>query len=111
MLPAKLLMLPLPLPLPQVWFTAVSSLDALSGTISTTVFNNAGEARSKLRIESVHVLGASSALDAKNVVIRVNDESTGHVEATPGVIKLSGLHLPVGQRFEITWQAASVAAK
>jgi hypothetical protein len=94
----------------QAWFTAVSSPDALSGTISTTVLA-AGAASSNLHIESVHILGAANALDMQCVLMRVNDESTGHVEATPGVIKLSGLHLPVGERFEITWQAAPVAAR
>jgi hypothetical protein len=59
----------------------------------------------------VHILGTSSLLDGKSVVVRVNDESTGHVEATPGVVRLLGLHLPVGERFDITWEAAPVAAK
>jgi hypothetical protein len=59
----------------------------------------------------VHILGASTLLDTKIVEMRVNGQSTGHVEATPGVIRLSGLHLPVGERFDITWEAAPVAAK
>jgi hypothetical protein len=87
----------------------VASPDGSSGSISNTVQSNAGEAVGKLHIEALHVLGTPALVQGKYTV-KVNGQEVDQVEATPGVLKVSGLTLTVGQPVDISWQLGAASS-
>lgn len=91
----------------QVWFTAAASADGSSGSISSTIKSNAGEAQSQLYIQAVHVLGTDAAAATGAVAVTVNGQAVQSVEAAEGVLRVTGLKLAVGEPLDISWQPAS----
>ncbi|KAF6262828.1 glycosyl hydrolases family 31-domain-containing protein [Scenedesmus sp. NREL 46B-D3] len=91
----------------QVLFTAVAAADARTGSISSSVVSNSGEAAGTLRVSSVHVLGVGSG--AAGAAVRVNAEEVLAADVSfdgvSGVLKVSGLQLAVGQAFDLHWSA------
>lgn len=88
----------------QVWYTAVTSPDATSGTISSTVKANAGEAAGKIRIEAVHILGAAAGQQAPTATVN-GQTAAVEFDAAVGAFKISGLNVVVGETFSINWSA------
>jgi hypothetical protein len=92
----------------QVWFTAAASADGASGSISSTIKTNGGEAQGQLYIEAVHVLGTgAAAAAADDFAVTVNGQAVQLAKAADGVLKVTGLKLAVGEPFAITWQPAA----
>jgi hypothetical protein len=95
----------------QVWFSAVAAPGGESGTLSSSVVSHAGEAAGKLAVEAVHILGAPAAAKggvmleaAKAASVLVNGEpAPAAYDAAAGVIRLSGLDLPLGEPLSISW--------
>lgn len=88
----------------------MASPDGSSGSISSTAQSNAGEAVGKLRIEVLHVLG-TPALVKSQYTVKVNGQEVDQVEATPGVLKVSGLQLIVGRPVDVSWQLAAASSQ
>lgn len=87
-----------------MWYTAATSPDAASGTISSSVKSNAGDAAGKMRIEAVHILGVAAGQQARTAV--VNGQTVGaEFDASVGAFKVSGLNVVVGEPFEVQWSA------
>jgi hypothetical protein len=94
----------------QVWYTASASPTGDSGTITNVVRSDAGAAQGKLVIEAIHILGvpkaSSPVLEGNNlpsVTINGNTLDSGYV-ASSGVIKLTGLSVPVGEPLQLRWK-------
>jgi hypothetical protein len=91
----------------QAQFTAVAAADACTGSISSRVVTNGGDAAAKLRVDAVHVLGVGSGV--ASAAVRVNGAgvpaSDVEFDAVNGVLKVSGLQLEAGQAFELHWSA------
>jgi hypothetical protein len=91
----------------QAQFTAVAAADARTGSISSRVVSNSGDAAGKLRVSAVHVLGVGSG--AVQAAVRVNGAEVAasdvNFDDVSGVLKVSGLQLEVGQAFDVHWSA------
>jgi hypothetical protein len=95
----------------QVWYTAVASETGDSGVITNVVKSNTGSAQGKLVIEAVHILGVpktapSTILEAAPLPqVRLNGQTldTGY-DAAAGVIKLTGLSIPVAEPLQLRWR-------
>lgn len=86
----------------QVWYTAVTSPDTMSGTISSTVKSNAGEAAGKMRIEAVHILGVATGNSSPTAVVN-GQTVAAEYDASVAAFKLSGLDIVVGEPLSISW--------
>jgi hypothetical protein len=94
----------------QVWYTASASPTGDSGTITNVVRSDAGAAQGKLVIEAIHILGvpkaSSPVLEGNNlpsVTINGKTLDSGY-DASSGVIKLTGLSVPVGEPLQLRWK-------
>jgi hypothetical protein len=95
----------------QVWYTAVASETGDSGVITNVVRSDTGAAQGKLVIEAIHILGVpktapSTILEAAPLPqVQLNGQAldTGYDPAA-GVIKLAGLHVPVGEPLQLRWR-------
>lgn len=95
----------------QVWYTAVASETGDSGVITNMVRSNAGSAQDKLVIEAIHILGVpktapSTILEAAPLPqVRLNGQTLdAGYEPAAGVIKLTGLSIPVGEPLQLRWR-------
>jgi hypothetical protein len=95
----------------QVWFSAVAAPGGGSGTITSSVKSAGGDAASKLVIEAVTILGVPSA--GGSVVLEAAKLASAQLngrrvlaayDAAAGVVKLSGLSLPVGEPLNLSWE-------
>ncbi|WIA20582.1 hypothetical protein OEZ85_004970 [Tetradesmus obliquus] len=92
----------------QVWYTAVSSADGRSGTLSSTIKAHAGDAAGKLRIAAVHILGVPAAEGTAVPAASINGRPLAAAfDETAGVLKISGIELLVGEPLDITWTLGS----
>lgn len=94
----------------QVWFTASANADGTSGTLTSTIKSNTGEAAGELYIEAVHILGLfPTGMPTNTPTVSVNGvKDAGAVTAAAGVLKVAGLKVPVGEPLDITWKTAAV---
>jgi hypothetical protein len=90
-----------------VWFTAAAAADGSSGSISSTVTSNAGEAKGKLWVEAIHVLGVPPAADNSSFTVTANGKTLTAVTAAAGVLRVGGLKLAVGEPLEISWRSGA----
>jgi hypothetical protein len=96
----------------QVWYTATASLEGKSGVITNSLRSNAGASQDKLFIEAVHILGVPKSADgtvlesARRVAVRLNGRTMdSNYDASHGVIKLTGLRVPVAEPLQLRWRA------
>jgi len=96
----------------QVWMTAVASDNGRTGTISSNIQSNAGDAKGKLVIEHVHVLGTPGLASGQNYIVTVNGQQVkaDQITATSGVLKVAGLHATIGEALDISWKAAAASS-
>lgn len=95
----------------QVWYTAVASETGDSGTITNYVRSDAGAAQGKLTIEAIHILGVPTAATGSTVLeaarlptVRLNGHTAdAGYDAANGVIKLTGINVPVGEPLQLRW--------
>lgn len=101
----SLLLLPSSL---QAWFASIVNTTGMSGVLKSMSDVNAGEARGKLPITTIKVLGVPLTATAERAVVTLNGVAAPGVSATvaDGVLTLSGLNLIVGERMEVGWSLA-----
>jgi hypothetical protein len=95
----------------QVWYTAAASPSGDAGTITNVVHSDAGAAQGKLVIEAIHILGVPKAnstvpLEGASLPsVKINGQvlDSGY-DASSGVIKLTGLNVPVGEPLQLRWK-------
>jgi hypothetical protein len=89
----------------------VASVTGDSGVITNAVRSDTGAAKGKLFIEAVHILGVpttapGTVLEAARLPqVQLNGQAlqSGY-DAAAGVVKLTGLNVPVGQQLQLTWR-------
>jgi hypothetical protein len=92
----------------QVWYTAVSSADGRSGSISSSIKAHAGDAAGKLRIAAVHILGVPAAEGAALPAANINGRPLAVAfDDVAGVLKITDIELSVGEPLDITWTLGS----
>lgn len=97
--------------LPQAWFSSVSDPSGESGTISSTVRANTGDAYGKLAIEAIKVLGLPEDLSGFAVTVNGQQVSSSAVSSSSGILTVTGLKLLVGDPLEVKWQSTAGAMK
>lgn len=92
----------------QVWYIAVTQADGRSGSISSSVLSNAGDAAGKLKVESVHILGASAAEGTPAVTASLNGVPlAAEYDQAAGSVKILGIGHTVGEPLSISWSLES----
>lgn len=95
----------------QVWYTAVASETGDSGVVTNVLKSNAGAAQGQLVIEAIHILGVPKAMpntvleSAPRPQVQLNGKvlDTGY-DAVAGVLKLTGLNMPVAEPLQLRWR-------
>jgi len=89
----------------------VSDPSGESGTISSTVHANTGNAYGKLAIEAIKVLGLPEDLSGFAVTVNGQQVSSSAVGSSAGILTITGLKLLVGDPLEVKWQSTVGAMK